>query len=478
MERPQGLEPGETRGSNEGDLIPEVPGHSQGSIGTDPHLGGQVASGPEPTLDHGGRCLSQCDEVGPGAQPARSEQGAAGGGNHEGQEYPRGDDHLGTTPSFDQQIPCHQDHGGDLHLPHPDVQAGPGPQDNRGRPDVGIHESAGSFSFVGGGGDVCQAPSATTRPAGPEGCSVTEATATQREQAQRVLRLNILNNGNYCYANSLVKCLLMLECHHGRQNMSKLIPEPLQGILRGFMNARKPFALWDNPFWKTFVRGWRNPGIQHDVADFLMFLGRCCPELRVKLGARWAARTQGVLRDVDEGWSLPLSICPTGAILWGAECVSVQDLIDGWTSQAEAHALTVASDVIVIQAGRFSSTPDRPVCKLRHFIIPNRDIVVPIFRQGLDTSGERYALSSILIHRGDTPSTGHYQALLLEGTNFFLADDAQVAQPCTPNEVDDTCRDSYLFFYCKGKLDQREVLRSGVSTGGTWCQLLRGTSCV
>ncbi|CAE7191337.1 unnamed protein product [Symbiodinium microadriaticum] len=83
-------------------------------------------------------------------------------------------------------------------------------------------------------------------------------------------------------------------------------------------------------------------------------------------------RTQGVLRDVDEGWSLPLSICPTGAILWGAECVSVQDLIDGWTSQAEAHALTVASDVIVIQ-------------------------------------------------------------------------------------VDDTCRDSYLFFYCKGKIDQREA---------------------
>ena len=51
------------------------------------------------------------------------------------------------------------------------------------------------------------------------------------------------------------------------------------------------------------------------------------------------------------------AFAPTGAILWGAECVSVQDLIDGWTSQAEAHALTVASDVIVIQAGRFNSTP-------------------------------------------------------------------------------------------------------------------------
>ncbi|CAE7770501.1 unnamed protein product, partial [Symbiodinium necroappetens] len=118
-----------------------------------------------------------------------------------------------------------------------------------------------------------EAQSSTTRPAGPESCPVAEATAAQREQAQRVLRINILNSGNYCYANSLVKCLLMLECHHGWLDGTKLIPEPLQGILRGFMNARKPFALWDNPFWKTLVRDWRSPGIQHDVADFLMFLG-------------------------------------------------------------------------------------------------------------------------------------------------------------------------------------------------------------
>ena len=116
-----------------------------------------------------------------------------------------------------------------------------------------------------------------------------------------------------------------------------------------------------------------------------MFLGRCCPALHSTLGVRWAARTQGEGTEVDAGCSFPLSISPTGAILWGADNTSVQRLIDGWALQAEAHAMTEAPAVLVIQMGRFCSDQGRPVSKLQHYIIPDREVFVPVFRHGLDT---------------------------------------------------------------------------------------------
>ena len=51
--------------------------------------------------------------------------------------------------------------------------------------------------------------------------------------------------------------------------------------------------------------------------------------------------------------------------------------------------------------------------------------------------------------RGETPSTGHYRAILLHGDTFYLADDAHAAHPCTLNDVDGACTESYLFFYCR-----------------------------
>ena len=180
-----------------------------------------------------------------------------------------------------------------------------------------------------------------------------------------------------------------------------------------------------------------------------MFLGRRCPALHSTLGARWAARTQGGGTEVDAGCSLPLSVSPTGAILWGADNTSVQSLIGGWALQAEAHAMTTAPAVLAIQMGRFCSDQERPVGKLQHYIIPDREVFVPVFQNGLDTIRACYHLSSFLTHRGDTPSTGHYRAILHYGGTFYLADDAHAARPCTSDEADSACTESYLFFYCR-----------------------------
>ena len=70
-------------------------------------------------------------------------------------------------------------------------------------------------------------------------------------------------------------------------------------------------------------------------------------------------------------------------------------------------------------------------------VIPNRTINFPVFRDGMLTASVGYALSAVVVHLGCTPESGHYQALLLDklSSRFLLADDGQIARPCSDDEL-------------------------------------------
>ena len=56
-------------------------------------------------------------------------------------------------------------------------------------------------------------------------------------------------------------------------------------------------------------------------------------------------------------------------------------------------------------------------------------------------------LSSCVVHRGDLPTRGHYQAILHLNEQLWMADDNGPARLCDTGELDSLGLDAYLLFY-------------------------------
>ena len=304
---------------------------------------------------------------------------------------------------------------------------------------------------------TCQTP---TRPVGTKSSAGEGRSQGQREvqarQGQRIWRedlvvnLILLNRGNHCYTNALVKCLALLAI---QTSTLEQLPPQLSALLKSFLAAKRALHIWDNPFWRALLKQWRDPHEQHDAAELLACLTESCPGMKGCFGLNWEARSNegGEIRVRDEGCSLPLCIRPASAVLAGRTGTSIQAMIDDWAQQEDAHAAITSPQALIVQIGRFQQAGvDRAVSKWSYDVIPDRLLTLPVFSgEGLDTFGVNMTLSSILVHRGDVPNKGHYQAFLNIADQFMLADDNCSARPCDAVEYADMGPDSYLFFYMR-----------------------------
>ena len=113
------------------------------------------------------------------------------------------------------------------------------------------------------------------------------------------------------------------------------------------------------------------------------------------------------------------------------------------------HAATSAPRALLVQAGRIGrDAHGRAAGKWNYDIIPEKVVWFSLFDVGLAVTRVKRRLSSLVMRRGDTPSTGHYQAMLYMDGQLMLADNC-VHEPCKTSDLARVSRDAYVFFYSR-----------------------------
>ena len=227
------------------------------------------------------------------------------------------------------------------------------------------------------------------------------------EDAGRVLRLALRNPSQHCYINSFVLSYLWTHCLL-KAPEAQLFGDHIQAwrdVLYGPMRT----TIYGMPSWSRLFRGWSMPASQHDVAEFQLHIME--PLL---LNGEWQSRQLAGPESVitsDRGCLSAPIVLHLGL---ASSSDSLQGCVDRWHKQARAtNGLLKDYDVVFLQLARYDcnagiARKDRTRVQLA------TKIALRVFGRGLKTFRATYTVSSIITHHGDSPTTGHYNALLLE----------------------------------------------------------------
>eukprot|EP00439_Symbiodinium_sp_Y106_P045034 s6688_g5.t1 len=184
---------------------------------------------------------------------------------------------------------------------------------------------------------------------------------------------------------------------------------------------------------------WRNPHMQHDVAEFLNHVLSRLSFTKNRLATSWQARSQGQeWRVQDLGYSTSV-VLPTGVEedASSSRKQTVQDMIQAWHRQEDVHALVCWPSAIILQAGRFDfDAAQNHAIKRRYELWPSAQISVPRFEHDQRVHWKQYQLCSVIIHEGDSPDSGHYFNLVydLRNSSYCVADDGECYRVCSDSE--------------------------------------------
>ncbi|CAE7030621.1 unnamed protein product [Symbiodinium sp. CCMP2592] len=284
----------------------------------------------------------------------------------------------------------------------------------------------------------CQVLGMAVKPERLARSPLANALARQLPTAQLVsrpslLKAKLLNRSNVCYSNCTMLCLLWLQC----QCRQDLLPRALLSSLEALLKAAKPFSLWDLWQFKQLLRHWRDPGRQHDAAEFIKSYQAGADTNG--LSGVWQARTTaGEVRFLGDTSPLPLSVPLTDG-------ATVQQLVTAWSAQDQVHALWRPPECLVLQLSRYGSRG-----KLHtHISLDDGVVQFPCFVASTNhVCHVDYQLQAAAIHLGSTPHEGHYRAALFdEGNKLWYADDgkhATLANAKTKREIQSNCYVLYL----------------------------------
>ena len=134
------------------------------------------------------------------------------------------------------------------------------------------------------------------------------------------------------------------------------------------------------------------------------------------------------------------------------QMVSVQHMLDSWGGQEDTHAAMHGPPAMILQAGRFDFDVRRGrALKRRYEIWPDTQVNLPVFENGLTQFAQRYQLCSIIVHRGDSPDSGHYFNLYYDARegSYRVADDNVGSVSIDEEELYLYTADMYVFFYIR-----------------------------
>ena len=152
------------------------------------------------------------------------------------------------------------------------------------------------------------------------------------------------------------------------------------------------------------------------------------------------------MRSVDQGslWPLIVSV-PLSASQPAGASLSLQKLVIAWRNQAARHAI-MARDALPqrlpLQINRF----DEAGRKVHHEVQWSSAVYMPVYTgEGLQTTSQRYIVSSVVYHIGPSRLHGHFRAALANN----VTDDNIPTQPLSVSDLRCVQQNSYLFFLRK-----------------------------
>ena len=237
---------------------------------------------------------------------------------------------------------------------------------------------------------------------------------------------------NACYLNTMV--LALIHISHLRQDIEDALGR-LGPIKNGILQSRRPVLLRDMLSFQALLRGWRAPTRQRDIAEFYqritntgdMHIAQFQWQAREQRGESVHIRDRG-----DHG--TPFHVDISFSRLIPGQPHTVQDCLN---NHFRGHGIQLQRFVGAAHIQKDQQPIEWVGTELR----------VPVWhaRDALETYDVMYTIAAIVIHRGDTPYSGHYQACLLQDQQLFITDDNIAARPLKQTERADVNKNSYVF---------------------------------
>jgi len=381
----------------------------------------------------------------------QARQGANGSGGS--QDNAQGALLPGTAAPHSSQVSCHEEIGEGSPRRHPPNGAGNWDENSRCGPCLETLPTPIPLRRLQSHGHVTATGQARAeRPS--QQCA--------EDDRKHVRHLRLGNSSNYCYSNAAFLSLLWTNASllgpaavaTEASEHSGLLGPALSRLWARIKHSRNVLHLWQLIQWRTMHTGWRSPAQQHDIVEYLVFLG---PQLQPDVVlSRWESRQacDNAFRVIDSGIVWPLWIPaplhslpanPNGA-------VEVQQLVDAWQHQSGLQGLTTRPSTLLIQANRFG-TENSEHSKSSVQIVPNMRIFVPVFVAGADQPNAleqdfaQYSCSAVLLHEGPARHTGHYRCILHQENLSAITDDNKAASRLSDLQYKAHTHNTYAFLY-------------------------------
>ena len=255
-----------------------------------------------------------------------------------------------------------------------------------------------------------------------------------------LIRVKLMNQGNECYANSVLLAILWTSALHSpsEASMRQSLHDDLQALLR----SSAPQHIWSRPLIQRCLRRWPHNGRQQDAADFLQHFAQAAQLTHFQ--GNWSIMSEGSLKDCGGVSPLVLQCNLQDLPLHRGIC-PLQSVVQQWQSTASQPALHAGTACVAIQLDRFTVV-DRAVHKLSTPVSLPRTIRLPSWVEGSLRQSE-YRICAALVNLGSTPHSGHYRALLIENSGkMWWTDDNVSARPPRKDEASVLLRNVYIIF--------------------------------
>ena len=220
------------------------------------------------------------------------------------------------------------------------------------------------------------------------------------------LRLRLRNPHSLCYLNAGILSLVHFVEVVGLNAYSALIQ-----VCRGAQQGGRELCLSQQLVVRSLFPGWRFSNVQRDCAELLSQ----AVTQRGSLWSAWVNRSD--LRAVRETGACPI-LLPTPV----ESELSLQALVDRWSSADGCRVLN-AQQPLLLQLGR-STEQGKNQSSIQFEGVVRFPVAC-----GNEVEPRAFRAVSGVMHLGDRITSGHYQALLRHGSQWYLADDGVAAVP-------------------------------------------------
>ena len=232
--------------------------------------------------------------------------------------------------------------------------------------------------------------------------------------------LRLHNVGNHCYANAWCRSMLWVTvvASHG-QALLRPLRVGFDTICAEVQKGRM-VRLMTQAAYRELLHAWISPDDQHDVVEFAMYV--LTQVGAINLLGSWQARTQNGDRAVVHDTGHVIILHPN------RNRQSLHLMLSTWeaANHGQVCAFQQPPTPVLMQVMRFRNDASGRLRRLQLAVKHVMDEYnIPIFSNahGLDVYYQLYRPVAVICHRGRTPKSGHYTAILIDDFCMWHCDD-------------------------------------------------------